>query len=434
MMNITVIGTGYVGLVAGCCFATKGNQVVCYDTDEKKIAFLQQQQLPFYEPQLAPLLSNGIKRKKIAFTTSLKEAIAHGDVIFIAVGTPQKEDGAADIQALEAVIEEAVKILKQPKLLVIKSTVPIGTTDRLAKLARERNARMTIINNPEFLPEGEAVHSFLNPDRIIIGTEEPAIQDQMLALYRSLALEDKVLFMSALEAEFTKYAANAMLATRISFMNELAELADQANINFRKIQVGIGLDRRIGRQYLSPGVGYGGSCLTKDLNALLKYAFAQGVALEICNQVQSRNKEQKKKLLQLALRYYNGTLKGKTFALWGLAFKPNTSDVRDAPSIVLIDELLKYDAKVQVYDPKASLLARHRACGIIQAPSQNESLLGADALFICTDWDEFKRYPYDSFQSRLTDKVIFDGRNIYPEKDILQSECKYFSIGFSHEK
>jgi UDPglucose 6-dehydrogenase len=433
-MNITVIGTGYVGLVAGCCFATKGNQVVCYDSDEKKMALLKQKQLPFYEPQLASLLSNGMERKKIVFTTSFKDAIAHGDIVFIAVGTPQKEEGGADLQALEEVVDKAVKILQQPKLLVLKSTVPIGTTNRLAKIAKESNARITVINNPEFLPEGEAVHSFLNPDRIIVGTEEPAIQGQMLALYKSLALEDRVLFMSALEAEFTKYAANAMLATRISFMNELAELADQTRLNFRKVQTGVGLDHRIGSEYLSPGIGYGGSCLTKDLNALLDYASAQGVGLEICKQVQSRNRQQKKKLLDLAVRYYNGVLQGKTFALWGLAFKPNTSDIRDSPSKVLIDELLQHGAKVQVYDPKANLLARHRACGVIEASSQHASLQGADALFICTDWDEFKRYPYESFQNKLTDKVIFDGRNIYSEKDILQSECKYFSIGFSHEK
>ena len=430
---MTIIGAGYVGLTAGCCFAQKHHRVLFYDTNAKKVALLERQQLPFYEPHLAPLLASGVVSGKITFTTNFKAAITHGDIIFIAVGTPQQEDGTVAMQALEEVIDRTIKMLKQKKLVVIKSTVPIGTTNRLSRRAQAHKADITIINNPEFLPEGQAVHGFLSPDRVVIGTEEATVQNQMLALYKDFVPENRILFMSALEAELTKYTANAMLATRISLMNEVAELADAIKVDFRKVQVGVGLDRRIGSRYLRSGVGYGGSCLKKDLNALCHYALEQGVKLAICHEVHNRNERQKQQLVQLALQYYHGVLSNKIFVVWGLSFKAHTDDMRDAPSTVLMDALLHHGAHIRVYDPKASLLARHEACGVVQYTNQQESLSGAHALFICTDWGEFKNYPYQHFQNMLTDQVIFDGRNIYPEQEVVQHKCRYFGIGFRYD-
>jgi UDPglucose 6-dehydrogenase len=438
-VKITIIGSGYVGLVSGACFADLGNDVLCLDLDEKKVATLKAGGIPIYEPGLEQLVKHNVAAGRLHFTTSIEESVAHGAVQFIAVGTPPDQDGSADMRHVLAAARNIGKHMTEYRVVVDKSTVPVGTAERVrAVIAEELKRRgadipFSVVSNPEFLKEGAAVNDFMRPDRIVIGSSDERGTQIMRQLYSPVQRNhDRVLVMDTRSAELTKYAANAMLATRISFMNELANLAEKVGANIEAVRNGIGSDQRIGYHFLYAGVGYGGSCFPKDIQALQHTAGEYGMNLTIVDAVEKVNRTQKQRILEKVRTRFGEHLDGKTFAVWGLSFKPNTDDMREAPSRVVIGGLLSRGAKVNVYDPVAMEEAKKifaREPAVRFAASTTDTLDGADALVIVTEWKEFRSPDFDDMKKRLKSPVVIDGRNLYDPVQVREAGLEYFSVG-----
>jgi UDPglucose 6-dehydrogenase len=439
-MKITVVGTGYVGLVTGACLAEMGNHVVCLDRDPGRIATLLRGELPIHEPGLLDIVLRNTRCGRLAFTGDVDHAVAHGRVQFIAVGTPPGEDGSADLQHVLAAARAIAERMQEPRLIVNKSTVPVGTADRVrALVAQVLQARglpalaFSVASNPEFLKEGSAVQDFMRPDRVVVGADDPQAAQTLHQLYAPfMRNRDRLIAMDVRSAEFTKYAANAMLATRISFMNELALLAERLGADIELVRRGIGSDPRIGYQFLFPGAGYGGSCFPKDVKALVKSAADAGMTLKVLTAVEEANEHQKRVLVQKVTSRFGENLAGRKFALWGLAFKPNTDDMREAPSLVIIDELIKRGATVVAYDPVAMTEAKRIVgdkAGLTFVTRGEEVLPGADALLIVTEWKEFRTPDFDGIKAALKQPVVFDGRNLYDPKLMKTLGFEYSGIG-----
>ena len=438
-MKVTVVGTGYVGLVSGTCLADVGNDVLCLDVDARKIQTLNEGRIPIYEPGLEAMVKKNVAAGRLRFTTDVEAAVAHGAIQFIAVGTPPDEDGSADLKYVVAAARSIGKYMQGFKVVVDKSTVPVGTADKVrAAIAdelakRNMNAEFSVVSNPEFLKEGAAVDDFMKPDRIIVGAEDARAIDAMRQLYAPFQRNhERLIVMDVKSAELTKYAANAMLATRISFMNELANLAEKLGADIELVRQGIGADPRIGYHFLYPGCGYGGSCFPKDVQALIRTASDAGQGLKVLQAVEDANEAQKHVLTGKIVKRFGADLSGMTFALWGLSFKPNTDDMREAPSLVLIDELFTRGAKIRAYDPIA-IHETQRVLGdekrIAYATSPTDALTGADALVIVTEWKEFRSPDFDTIKNTLKHPVIFDGRNLYDPQHPRSAELEYFAIG-----
>ena len=438
-MKITIIGSGYVGLVSGACFADLGNDVVCLDVDEKKVAMLRAGGIPIYEPGLEQMVAHNVAAGRLKFTTDVAESVAHGVVQFIAVGTPSDQDGSADMRYVIAAARNIGRNMNEYRVIVDKSTVPVGTSERVrtavADELRRRNAdiEFSVVSNPEFLKEGAAVGDFMRPDRIVVGSSDDRASQIMRQLYSPiLRNHDRILIMDPRSAELTKYAANAMLATRISFMNELANLAEKLGANIESVRHGIGSDQRIGYSFLYAGVGYGGSCFPKDIQALQHTAGEYGMQLTIVDAVEKANRIQKQRLLEKVRIRFGEQLDGKHFAIWGLSFKPNTDDMREAPSRVVINGLIARGATVSVYDPVAMEEGKKifsKESGLRFASSTTAALDGADALIIVTEWKEFRSPDFDDMKKRLKHPVVFDGRNLYDPVTMRDAGIEYFSVG-----
>ncbi|MES1191543.1 MAG: UDP-glucose/GDP-mannose dehydrogenase family protein [Steroidobacter sp.] len=438
-MRITIFGSGYVGLVTGACFAEAGNHVLCVDVDERKIEMLKRGEPPIYEPGLEELLKKGIAAGRLSFTTSAEEGVKHGLFQFIAVGTPPDEDGSADLKYVLAVAESIGKHADEYRIVINKSTVPVGTADKVrAKVRQVLDARgvkieFDVVSNPEFLKEGAAITDFMRPDRVVVGTDNPRTGELLKLLYDPFTRNhERMIVMDVRSSELTKYAANALLATKISFMNELANIAERLGADIEKVRNGIGSDPRIGYHFIYPGCGYGGSCFPKDVQALARTAQSNGYTPEILNAVENVNYRQKEVLFNKISKYFNGNLKGKTIALWGLAFKPNTDDMREAASRTLMEALWNAGAMVQAYDPVAAHETQ-RIYGdrpdLKLADSASGAVQGADALAIVTEWREFRSPEFDELKKQLKQPVIFDGRNLYDPSLVRQFGFKYFAIG-----
>lgn len=431
-MNIAVVGTGYVGLVTGTCLAETGNHVVCVDIDEDKVNKMKNGVIPIYEPHLDNLFERNIKQKRLSFTTNLEEAVKHANVIFLALPTPPGADGSADLQYILKVADDLGKMLSEYSIIIDKSTVPVGTADKVhAAIAANYNGEFDVVSNPEFLREGFAVDDFMKPDRVVIGTNSSRAQEILEELFKPFVRQgNPIIFMDEKSAEMTKYAANAFLATKISFMNEIANLCEIVGADVDKVRVGIGSDTRIGNRFLFPGIGYGGSCFPKDVQAIVKTAKDHNYNLEILASVMKVNETQKTILLPSILNAYNGDLKGKHFAIWGLAFKPDTDDIREAPALYIIDQLLERGATVKAYDPEAmSNVQKLIGDKIDYALNEYDALDHADALIICTEWSVFRTPDFKELESRLKSKTIFDGRNLYEVKKMQEKGYYYKSIG-----
>jgi UDPglucose 6-dehydrogenase len=438
-MKISIFGSGYVGLVTGICFAEQGNEVICVDIDKDKIKSLQSGVIPIYEPGLEGLLSNNLKNDRIHFSGSIQEGVDFSDLIFIAVGTPSDEDGSADLQYVLSVAKSIGQYMSSDKLIVNKSTVPVGTADRVASTIRSelsmRNSPLNfqVASNPEFLKEGAAVEDFMKPDRIVIGTEDVNSIEVFQTLYAPFNRNhDKMVFMDARSAELTKYAANVMLAARISLMNELANMADQLDADIESVRKGIGSDPRIGPNFLYAGTGYGGSCFPKDVKALIHIANNIGVKASIVESVEEVNAKQKTVLFDKLNKHFQGNLSGKIISLWGLAFKPNTDDMREAPSRTLIDKLIASGAIVHAYDPQAADEARRlypeeHALKIFA--SAGEALEGSSALIVVTEWNEFRSPDFEEIKKKLKEALILDGRNLYDPLFLENLGFTYYGIG-----
>jgi UDPglucose 6-dehydrogenase len=436
-MKIVVIGTGYVGLVTGTCFSEVGAQVTCVDIDKTKIENLKKGILPIYEPGLEEMVVRNVEKKRLDFSTSLKDNIAGCDVAFIAVGTPPDEDGSADLKYVLAAAGSIGQYMTKPLVVVTKSTVPVSTSEKVrAALQKEMDKRgekidFYIASNPEFLKEGAAIEDFMKPDRIVVGVDHPQAEEIMRKLYKPFLMNGHpIIFMDIASAEMTKYAANAMLATKISFMNDIANLCEIMGADVNMVRKGIGSDARIGNKFIYPGVGYGGSCFPKDVKALIKTAKEKKYDMRILNAVEEVNERQKEVLFNKVCTRFNNDLKGKTFALWGLSFKPKTDDMREAPSLVIIERLLNAGARVVAYDPIA-LHEAHRILGdrISFAADMYNALNSADALLIVTEWPEFRVPDFKELEKRLNNRVIFDGRNIFDFKDVKELGFEYYGIG-----
>lgn len=438
-MHITIFGSGYVGLVTGICLAEVGNHVLCVDVDEHKIALLKQGEIPIYEPGLANLLEKNLAAGRIQFTQNIVEAIAYSKIQCIAVGTPPNTDGSANLQYVLQVAQSIGDYMTDYKLIIVKSTVPVGTADKVQESVqlclqrRQLDCQFDLVSNPEFLKEGAAVDDFMKPDRIIIGAEKLRAIELMRELYAPFNRNhDRLIVMDIHSAELTKYAANAMLATKISFMNEMATIAEKVGADIEHIRLGIGSDPRIGFDFIYPGAGYGGSCLPKDVQALLSTAQSVGIEANILAAVQQTNQTQKKRLLSKIQHYFKNQLENKRFALWGLAFKPNTDDMRDAPSRVIMETLWQYGAIIQAYDPEAMSEAQ-RIYGQRQdlqlCSSPEATLDNADALIILTEWNAFRSPDFDLLQKKLRQPVIFDGRNLYNPHKMRAKGFTYYAIG-----
>jgi UDPglucose 6-dehydrogenase len=430
-MRISVIGTGYVGLVAGTCFADSGNDVVCVDIDASKIAALNAGKLPIYEPGLDELVRKNVHEQRLSFSTELAPAVEKSQVVFIAVGTPEGEAGDADLQYVLAAAKEIGRAIRDYTVVVNKSTVPVGTADKVrAVIEGETKVPFDVVSNPEFLKEGAALDDFLKPDRIVIGASSERARTIMAELYAPfMRTQERIIFMDPRSAELTKYAANAMLATRISFMNDIACLCERVGADVELVRKGIGTDSRIGLSFLFPGVGYGGSCFPKDVKALVSTAREVGIELDLLRAVERTNERQKKLLLQKAVKHF-GDLGGRTFAVWGLAFKPKTDDMREAPSIELIEGLVGKGAKVRAFDPVAGPVARRvlgQTATLVERPY--DALEGADALFVVTEWNEFRHPDFERMKALLRKPVVFDGRNVYSPKRMRELGFTYFGIG-----
>ena len=432
-MRIAVIGTGYVGLVAGTCFAESGNNVVCIDIDQEKVAKLRDGVVPIYEPGLEELLKRNVHDGRLSFTTKYEEAIPGAQVAFIAVGTPPGEDGSADMKYVLSAARSIAANMNGYLVVVDKSTVPVGTARRV----RETIAGLTkhpfdVVSNPEFLKEGAAIDDFMKPDRVVIGAQSAKAAEVMEELYGPFVRTgNPILQMDIESAELTKYAANAMLATRISFMNEIANLCSKVGANVDMVRKGIGSDERIGSRFLFSGVGYGGSCFPKDVKALMRTSEQHGMQFKILEAVESVNESQKQLLFDMVSRHFGGNLKGRTFAVWGLAFKPNTDDMREAPAVVVIDLLLAAGAKVVAHDPESMAEAKRHYLGdrVSYADKPMDALNGADALILVTEWNEFRRPDFEAMKRLLKQPVIFDGRNIYRRKTLVDLGFTYYGIG-----
>ena len=438
-MKVSVVGTGYVGLVTGACLAEMGNDVLCLDVDPNKIRILEEGGIPIHEPGLDKVVERNVKAGRLSFTTDIARAVAHGTIQFIAVGTPPDEDGSADLQYVLAAARNIGRLMTDYKVIVDKSTVPVGTADKVrAAVADElakrgSDVKYAVVSNPEFLKEGAAVDDFMRPDRIVVGADDEQAILLMRALYAPFQRNhERLIVMDVRSAELTKYAANAMLATRISFMNELALLAEKMGADIEQVRLGIGSDQRIGTHFLYAGCGYGGSCFPKDVKALIKTASGADQELLVLQAVEDANERQKTVLVSKVVKRFGADLKGKHFALWGLAFKPNTDDMREATSRVVLAELFERGATVTAYDPVAMEEAR-RIFGddarLSYADSPNAALQGADALIIVTEWKEFRSPDFDKIKASLKTPVIFDGRNLYEPSLVQQAGLSYESIG-----
>ena len=438
-MNLTIFGSGYVGLVTGACMAEMGNHVICVDIDAEKIERLTNGDVPIFEPGLEDYIERNRTAGRLEFTTDVKKGVDHGLFQFIAVGTPPDEDGSADLKHVLAVARSIGEHMNEYRIIVDKSTVPVGTADRVAEslqaALQERGLALDydVVSNPEFLKEGAAIEDFMKPDRIIIGTDNPRTAELLKALYEPFNRNhDRLISMDVRSAELTKYAANAMLATKISFMNEVANIAELCGADIEKVRVGIGSDPRIGYHFIYPGAGYGGSCFPKDVRALGKSAADWGYGAELLNAVESVNDRQKLRLFEKIRSFYGDELQGKTIALWGLAFKPKTDDMREASSRVLMEALWSAGASVRAYDPEATEEARRlypNQAGLTLCESSGETLDGADALAIATEWQEFRSPDFGAIKAKLTDPVIFDGRNLYDPATMEALGFSYFAIG-----
>lgn len=438
-MKITVFGSGYVGLVTGACLAEVGNQVMCMDVDQNKIDQLNAGIIPIYEPGLEEMVKTNQAEGRLHFTTDVKQAVEFGLFQFIAVGTPPDEDGSADLKYVLAVARSIAENMTDYKIVVDKSTVPVGTADKvkaaITTVLDERQASLEfdVVSNPEFLKEGSALDDFMKPDRIIIGTDNPRTAELLKALYAPFnRSRERVITMDIRSAELTKYAANAMLATKISFMNELANLAERLGADIEHVRHGIGSDSRIGYSFIYPGCGYGGSCFPKDVKALERTAQEMGYHAELLSAVENVNDRQKHRLFEKISAHYPNGINGKTFALWGLAFKPNTDDMREAPSRVLLEALIAAGATVKAYDPEAMHEAKRiygELDGLIYSPTQAEALVDANALLIVTEWKQFRSPDFEALSQQLSDQVIFDGRNMYEPHLVKQYGLRYYAIG-----
>jgi len=438
-MRVTIFGSGYVGLVTGACLADAGNDVLCVDVDAKKIEGLKQGIIPIHEPGLDALIKSNIEAERLKFTTSAKEGVDHGLFQLIAVGTPPDEDGSADLKYVLAVARSIGEHMSEYKVVITKSTVPVGTSDKVRNACQETlkqraiELEFDVVSNPEFLKEGAAIEDFMRPDRVVVGTDNPRVTELLRALYDPFTRSrEKLIIMDLRSAELTKYAANAMLATKISFMNELANLAERFGADIEKVRVGIGSDPRIGYHFIYPGLGYGGSCFPKDVQALARSARSAGYTPALLDSVEAVNNAQKQVLFAKISKHFAGNLKGKTFAIWGLAFKPGTDDMREAPSRVLLEALWKAGAKVRVYDPAAMKEAKRifgERADLAYCSKARETLEGADALAIVTEWKEFRSPDFDNLKKQLKSPVIFDGRNLYDPGLMTKQGITYYAIG-----
>ncbi|MBI2828527.1 MAG: UDP-glucose/GDP-mannose dehydrogenase family protein [Acidobacteria bacterium] len=430
-MQIAVVGTGYVGLVAGACLAETGNDVVCVDKDETRIRTLRRGKMPFYEPGLEELVRRNRQERRLTFTFTLPKVVRDSTIIFIAVGTPPGEDGSADVQQVLAVARDIARAMNGYKVIVDKSTVPVGTSARVRELVRRETTHpFSVVSNPEFLKQGAAVEDFMKPDRVVIGAEDPRAEELMRELYAPFTRTGApVMVMDCVSAELTKYAANAMLASRISFMNEVANVCELVGADVDQIRRAIGADRRIGSSFLFPGIGYGGSCFPKDVRALIHFAAQKNYEFKILRAVESVNAFQKTRLFS-KMRVHFGSLKGKVVAVWGLAFKPKTDDMREAPSVQLIEALLAAGAEVQAYDPEASRVAKGLFGNRVSFAAGNyDALKGADCLAIVTEWNEFRRPDFGRMRKLMRTPVVFDGRNLFTPEQMKQQGFTYYSIG-----
>ncbi len=431
-MNIAVIGTGYVGLVTGTCFAETGNNVICVDINEEKVKMLRNGKLPIFEPDLDVLFARNVEHGRLKFTTNLAEAIKDAKILFLALPTPPGEDGSADLSYILGVAEDLGKIITDYKVIIDKSTVPVGTAEKVrAAIAKNAKVEFDVVSNPEFLREGIAVEDFMKPDRVVVGTNSEKARKLIEKLYDPFVRQgNPVIFMDERSAEMTKYAANAYLATRISFMNEIANLCEKVGANVDWVRKGIGSDNRIGKRFLFPGIGYGGSCFPKDVQALYKTAEDNKYNFRILDAVMEVNDIQKHVLVEKIRNYFGGDLKGKRIALWGIAFKPNTDDIREAPSLYIMEDLLKEGCSVIAYDSEAIENAKKLFGNTVDfADDMYEMLKGADALAILTEWAEFRTPDFEKIASNLNNKVIFDGRNLYGLDQVREAGFYYNSIG-----
>ena len=438
-MKITVIGTGYVGLVSGACLADVGNQVLCMDIDPRKIEILKAGGIPIYEPGLKEMVASNVAAGRLHFTTDIALGVAFGDIQIIAVGTPPGEDGSADLQYVVAAARNVGRLMSSPKIVMDKSTVPVGTADKVRAAIveelkkRDADVKFSVVSNPEFLKEGAAVDDFMRPDRIVIGADDRDAIETMRRLYAPFQRNhDRIMVMDVRSAELTKYAANAMLATRISFMNELALLSELLGADIESVRKGMGSDPRIGYHFLYPGIGYGGSCFPKDVQALQRTAAAAGMNLKLLDAVERVNYAQKHVLTQKIVKRFGEDLSGKTIAVWGLAFKPNTDDMREAPSLVLIEDLVKRGAKIVAFDPVALTEAKHlfgTSLNVKFSVGAMEALQGVDALAIVTEWKTFRAPDFAAMKAALKLPVVFDGRNLYEPDAMRELGFEYYPIG-----
>jgi UDPglucose 6-dehydrogenase len=431
-MKIAVIGTGYVGLVTGTCLAETGNNVICVDVNAAKVQKMQAGEIPIYEPGLDVLFHRNIAQRRLTFTTDLAAGIKDAQIIFMALPTPPGGDGAADLSYILGAAKDIAKLVTEYKVIVNKSTVPVGTADKVQAVFKEHTSvEIDVVSNPEFLREGVAVDDFMKPDRVVIGTTSEKAKKLMAELYGPYVRQgNPVLFMDERSSELTKYAANSFLATKITFMNEVANLCEIVGADVDAVRKGIGSDDRIGKRFLFPGIGYGGSCFPKDVQALAKSADEHQYDFQILKAVMNVNEKQKTVLVEKLLKYYKGDLKGKHFALWGLAFKPETDDIREAPALYIIEELLKHGATVSTFDPEGIANVKALMGDRIQyAEDQYAALKGADALLIATEWSVFRNPDFDRMEETLTNKVIFDGRNLYDLQKMIDLGYYYNSVG-----
>ena len=431
-MNITIIGTGYVGLVTGTCLADMGNNVTCVDIDEKKVQHMQSGKVPIYEPNLEELFHRNISANRLLFTTSLKEAIQDSTVIFLALPTPQGEDGSADLSYVKDVAHDLGKMITDYKIIVNKSTVPVGTSDTVKKIIEsETDVEFDVVSNPEFLREGYAVKDFMEPQRIIIGSKSEKAKKILSSLFKPyVTVKRPIIYMDERSSELTKYASNTFLATKITFMNEVANLCEKIGADVDMVRMGMGSDPRIGNKFLFPGIGYGGSCFPKDVNALVKSSDDASYDFKILKSVLNINVKQKKSLVPKVSRYFDSKLTGKKMAIWGLAFKPNTDDIREAPALDVINELLLKGVNISAYDPEAMPNMKTIYGDKINFTSNSyDALDGVDCLLICTEWSEFRSPDFDKMKSIMKTPIIFDGRNIFDLEDMEDKGFHYESVG-----
>lgn len=430
-MKLSVIGTGYVGLVAGTCFSETGNEVICVDIDEAKIATLQQGKIPIYEPGLEEMVRRNAEEQRLLFTTDVTSAVRNSSIIFIAVGTPQGLNGNANLEYVRNTSKSIAKAMDGFKIIVTKSTVPVGTADQIRQwMSEETSHRFAVLSNPEFMKEGAAVEDFMKPDRVVLGGDDAEALEIVKELYEPfLRTGNQILVMDSRSAEMSKYAANAMLATKISFINEVSRLCEYMGADINDVRRAIALDRRIGQHFIFPGVGYGGSCFPKDIRAIISMGGDQE-EMSLMKAVEQVNERQKRVLVEKIKRRFGAKLSGKIFAVWGLAFKPRTDDMRDAPAIVVIEALLQMGARIQAFDPEATVEAR-KIFGdrIVYAARNYDALDGASALLVLTEWNEFRRPDFERIKELLKEPIIFDGRNIYDPVDLKKLGFDYYSIG-----